>query len=255
VISGDARPSDDEPTIAAFGDGDVAASVVSMSQRHPEGLDADYLEWHVLDHLPEQYRLTGLRLGQRWVSTPACRAARAVSEPPFDAVDHVVQYLFAEPVGPALDAFFPLGGALRRIGRMPMLLPRVMVGGWELVGARAAPRVLVGASVVPWRPATGVYAIVERIRGPVPGGGLDELVAVPGVAGAWCWAGAEPRHERLDSTAGLGLTVCHLDGDPIAVAGAMGEVMDRRGADGALVALLAAPFELVRAGEWDRCLP
>ena len=38
-----------------------------MSSRHPDGLDADYLRWHMLDHLPEQVpRLNGLRLGQRW---------------------------------------------------------------------------------------------------------------------------------------------------------------------------------------------
>ena len=68
---GPPRPSDAEPAIAEFGNGDVAAAVVSMSQRHPDGQDAAYLEWHMLDHLPEQYRLRGLRHGQRWVSTPA----------------------------------------------------------------------------------------------------------------------------------------------------------------------------------------
>ena len=103
-------PSDAEPAIASFGNGDVAASVVSMSMRHADGLDAEYLRWHVLDHLPEQFRLVGLRSGQRWVSTPACRARRAASEPPYDAVDHIVQYLFAEPVGDAFDAVLPPRG-------------------------------------------------------------------------------------------------------------------------------------------------
>jgi hypothetical protein len=37
-----------------------------------------YNEWHQLDHMPEQYPLPGMAFGQRWVSTPACRAARAV---------------------------------------------------------------------------------------------------------------------------------------------------------------------------------
>ena len=35
-----------------------------------------YNEWHQLDHMPEQYPLDGIAYGQRWVSTPACRAAR-----------------------------------------------------------------------------------------------------------------------------------------------------------------------------------
>jgi len=249
--------SDAAPAIGEYGQGDVATSVVSMSRRHAEGHDAEYLEWHMLDHLPEQYRLPGLRLGQRWVSTPACRQARIVSEAPYADVDHIVQYLFAEPVGVGLDRFFPLGAALRRIGRMPMALPRVQVGGWELVDTRAAPRVLVGAAVVPWRPALGVFVLVERnVSPPGTGGdGLDRLVDVPGVAGAWCWAGAAPRHERLDSTAGLGLTVCYLDGLALEVAPALGPVLARRWAEGKLLPLLAAPFELVTPGQWDRHRP
>ena len=258
---GPPRPSDTEPAIAEFGNGDVAAAVVSMSQRHPDGQDASYLEWHMLDHLPEQYRLRGLRHGQRWVSTPGCRATRAASEPPFDAVDHIVQYLFAEPVDPALDRFFPLGGALRGIGRMPTLLPRVQVGGWTLDGVMAADRVLVGAAVLPWRPARGVYILIERLDDAStvdpadgPGDRLDGLVDVAGVAGAWCWSGAEPRHDRLESTAGLALTVCYLDEPPIEVAGRLAPELAVRAATGR-TPLLAAPFEIVVPGQWDRHLP
>ena len=59
-----------------------------------------YNEWHQLDHLPEQYPLPGIVHGQRWVSTPACRAARAVSGPPLDPIHYVTCYLMAEPIGP-----------------------------------------------------------------------------------------------------------------------------------------------------------
>ncbi len=229
-----------------------------MSSRHPDGQDAAYLEWHMLDHLPEQYRLAGLRLGQRWVSTPACRAARAASVAPFDAVDHVVQYLFAQPAQPTLDRFFPLGGALRSIGRMPMLLPRVQVGGWDLDRAVAAERVLVGAAVLPWRPASGVYALIERrdpAGGSPAGDHIDELVAVPGVAGAWRWSGTAPRHRQLESTADLVFTVCYLDGSPIEVAAAIASVLAETGSVDGDSLLLAAPFELVVPGAWDRSLP
>ena len=250
-------PSDSDPRIAAFGNGDVTAAVVSMSSRHPQGLDADYLRWHVTDHLPEQYRLVGLRLGQRWVSTPACRAARAASVAPFDQVDHVVQYLFAEPVDDALDRFFPLGTALREIGRMPMQLPRVQVGGWDLVATTAAGRVLVGGAVMPWYPCSGVYLLVERAAGPEPArpGTPDELMAVPGVAGAWTYAGTEPRHPRLASTAGLAMTVCYLDRSPTDVAADLAPVLGDRWSDGSRTPLLAAPFEMVVADGWDRHLP
>src|SRR5262245_55257279 len=88
-------PSDDLPELLAYGRGDTATVVVSMSARHPEGRDAEYLEWHALDHRPEQHRLEGLRGSLRVVSTPDCRAARAASEAPYDDVDHVVAYLFA----------------------------------------------------------------------------------------------------------------------------------------------------------------
>jgi len=250
-------PSDADPGIAAFGDGDAAAAVVSMSSRHPDGLDADYLRWHLLDHLPEQYRLGGLRSGQRWVSTPACRAARAASVAPFDEVDHVVQYLFAEPVDAALDRFFPLGAALAGNGRMPMALPRVQVGGWELDGRLAADRVLVGAAVLPWRPASGVYLLVERCdgTGSQRPASLEALVRVPGVAGAWSFSGAEPRHRRLASTAGLGMTVCYLDRSPVEVAAELAPVLVDRWSDGSRTPRLAAPFELVVPGRWDRHLP
>ena len=39
-----------------------------------------YNEWHQLDHMPEQFPIRGVAYGQRWVSTPACRDARAVDE-------------------------------------------------------------------------------------------------------------------------------------------------------------------------------
>jgi hypothetical protein len=210
---------------------DVATAVVSMSAAHPEGRDDEYVAWHLLDHLPEQYRLPGLRLGQRWRSTPELRAARAASEPPYDAVDHVVQYQFGEPVGPALDAFFALGAELHAAGRMPISLPSVQLGGWDLSEVAAAERVLVDAAVVPWRPATGAYLVIEAEAG-TP---LAALAAVPGVAGGWRYAGTGDRHERLASTAGHVLTVCWLDEQPVEVAAAIAQVLGGN-------PLLAAPF-------------
>ena len=47
----------------------------------PEVLDParhrDYNAWHQLDHLPENRALRGVLHGERWVRTPACRAASA----------------------------------------------------------------------------------------------------------------------------------------------------------------------------------
>jgi hypothetical protein len=241
------RPSDADDAVLATGRGDVVSAVVSMSARSDDGTDGEYLRWHVLDHLPEQHRLPGLRHGQRWVSTPECRARRAAEAPPFDQVDHVVTYLFAPPVGLHLDAFFELGRALNKGGRMPRSLPRVHLAAYDLVDRRAADRILVGADVVPWRWATGVYVAVEPAASPpVP---LAELVARPGVAGAWRFRGSDAhRPDRLAPSADLALTVSYLDADPVQLAGDLGELLVPD-------ALFGAPFHVVAPPHWDRHLP
>src|SRR5262245_45701567 len=171
-------PSAALPDVLALGHTDVTTIVVSMATRHPEGRDAEYLAWHTLDHRPEQHRLTGLRGSIRLVSTPECRSWRAVSDARYDAVDHVMTYLFTDPE--ALEPFGALGAALAKGGRMPLRLPNVELAAYRLDGTDAAPRVCVGADVIPWRPALGVYLLVERGATPA-----SALVDVPGVAGVW----------------------------------------------------------------------
>jgi hypothetical protein len=233
--------------VLATGRGDVATAVLSMSSRSEDSSDAAYLEWHVLDHLPEQHRLPGLRHGQRWVSTPACRGARVAEAPPYDQVDHVVAYLFAPPVGANLDRFFELGRALNAGGRIPRSLPRVRLAAYDLVERAAADRILVGADVVPWRWANGVHLTIEPATS--ASGSLAELVALPGVAGGWRFVGSdEHRPDRLAPSASHRVTVAYLDDDPVRAAGPLGELV---GPD----ALLAAPFHVVHPPDWDRHLP
>ena len=229
----------------------VRAGVFSMSARSPERRDREYLEWHALDHLPEQYRIPELRSGTRWVSTPACRAARAASTARYDAVDHVVGYLFADPLDDALAAFFSLGAALREAGRMPLRLPLVELGGFELRATLAAAGALVDATVLPWRPARGVYLLAED------GAAADvaTLLDVEGVAGAWSFDGSDAIHPRLAATAGVRLTLLYLDEDPPAVAARLTEVLHVRWHDASLTPLLAAPFVAVVPWRWDAALP
>ena len=222
----------------------VRFAVVSMSARSPEGRDAEYLEWHGLDHHPEQYGIDGIRLGQRWVSTPACRAVRAVDHPRFAEVDHVMQYLFADPLDASIDEFFRLGNTLHKAGRMPIRIPAVELGGWNLTERAAAASALVRPEVVPWRPARGAYLAVEAAG---PASTVDDLCAVPGVAGAWRYRGGV-FHDRLVDTTGLILTVLYLDGDPVETGASL---QSRPWAE----PLLAAPFEAVVPWAWDRALP
>lgn len=247
----DPTPSDRAPDVLAHGSTDVSACVVSMSARSPTGGDAEYLRWHALDHLPEQYRLAGVRAGTRWVSTPACRAVRRASSRRFDAVDHVVQYLFADPLDEAMATFFGLGADLGKVGRMPVRLPSVELGGYRRTGGVAAPDALVGVDVLPWRPATGVFLVVEDGQS-AP---ADALTSVAGVAGAWQYSGSNTMHPSLAATEGLHLTVCFLDDDPIAAVDRLAHALTARWESGTTVPLLAAPFVTVVPYAWDRVLP
>jgi hypothetical protein len=241
-------PSDEVDAILATGRSGVTTIFVSMSLRHPDGGDADYLAWHTMDHRPEQYRLAALRSSLRLVSTPACRAARAIRDAHLDATDHVMTYFFADAA--ALPVFNDLGAALRIAGRMPYVLPPVERGVYGVRETRAAQRIKIGADVLPWWPASGVYLLVE------PGhAGAPELCDVPGVAGTWS-AVAVPADPGL-ATAEVGqrITYCFLDGDPLATAARLRPVLERRWSETGATPLLAAPFHPVVPRDWDRHLP
>jgi hypothetical protein len=233
----------------ATGRTDVTTIYVSMSARHPDGRDADYLEWHSLDHRPEQHRLAGLRASFRVVSTPACRAARATHDERYDAVDHVMTYLFTDE--DALPAFNDLNLAMAEVGRTPYLLPTVERAVYHLDGTAAAPRVKVGADVMPWWPACGVYLLVEQ------GGSTPvELREVPGVGGVW-WGGARPMdapYATADTT-GQQITYCFLDDDPAAVGERLRPVLASRWNREDVSPLLAAPFHTLVDYDWGRYLP
>jgi hypothetical protein len=251
-------PSDRLTDVLATGRGDARLAFISLSARDPDGRDAEYLEWHALDHRPEQYRLTGLRGSLRLVSTPACRAARAASAEAFDAVDHVMTYLF--DAAEAITPFLALGKALHEGGRMPHRLPSVSNMIAEVAGKHAAPRILAGADVLPWRPAIGAYLLIEKGQA-----SAEALVDTPGVAGAWWFAGgAGPAAARSGATqfppngqdsTGLQFTYCYLDDDPVAVAGRLADKVRVRWASGAVQGLLAAPFFTAVPYDWRRSLP
>jgi hypothetical protein len=230
-------PSDELTAVLATGVTDVTTIFVSMVSRAPDGRDAQYLEWHSLDHRPEQYRVAGLRHSLRLISTPACRAARAASDPRYDAVDHVMTYFFARTA--ALEQFTALSAALGG-DRRPYRMPTVQANYFALTGKIAARRAIAGADVMPWRPSRGVYLLLEH-DAPSPA----DLIEVDGVAGIW-W------HQ---DDAGLQLTYCFTDEDPVQVAQWMREPLARRWAAGKIVPLLAAPLYTLVPFEWERYLP
>jgi hypothetical protein len=241
-------PSDQLPNVLGTGLTDVQIAFISLSAREPNGRDAEYLEWHSLDHRPEQSRLAGLRNSLRLVSTPACRAVRAASTEKYDAVDHVMTYLFTgfEPLGPFAD----LGAALNEGGRMPLRLPSVEFMTADLVEKVANPVAVAGADVIPWRPAQGVYLLIERGHSPA-----DALAAIPGVAGIWSYHGTVAPGQFATDARGLQVTYCYLDDDPVATGERLGEVVRQRWDSEGVVGLLAAPFFTLVPFEWTRSLP
>jgi len=234
------------PEILATGRGDITTLFVSMAARHPRGEDARYLRWHTLDHRPEQHRLATLRASLRIVSTPGCRAARAACAPQCEAIDHVMTYFFSDPAG--LADFGRLSTALRDAGRAPEVLPPVLRGVYRVGARAAAARARVGADVLPWWPARGVYLLLEENAA-----AADALIEVPGVAGVW--SGNATASEHASAAPGQQITYCFLEEDPIATAGKLRPVLERHWANTVARPLLAAPFYPVVAHEWDRYLP
>lgn len=241
-------PSELLPDVLATGATAAQYAFISLSARHPDGRDAEYIEWHSLDHRPEQYRLPELRHSLRLVSTPACRKARAASLDHYDSVDHVMTYMFTDAGG--IPGFNVLGGALNVAGRMPIRLPSVGYITADLAGKIAAERAVAGADVIPWRPALGVYLIIEEGQA-----SPASLVEIPGVAGIWWYHGAAAPAPYNHDARGLQVSYCFLDADPIAAAEKLGEAMQSRWASGAVKGLLAAPFLAVVPFEWTRYLP
>ena len=241
-------PSDEVDGVLAAGRGDIGTLFVSMARRHPDGRDAEYLQWHTLDHRPEQHRLTGVRASLRLVSTPACRAARASSDERFDAIDHVMTYFFTDQSG--LTSFNELSKALGGADRKLPLLPPVQRGVYAVQHKSAAPRIKTGADVLPWWPIRGVYLLVETgTTSPT------ELVAIDGVGGVWS-ADSQPVDASLASAQpGQSVTYCFLDDDPVATAERLRPVLEDRWTQAGVEPLLAAPFYPVVPYEWDRYVP
>jgi len=200
-----------------------------------------YNEWHQLDHMPEQYPLDGIAFGQRWVSTPACRAARAVSEAPLDPIHYMTLYLMTEPVDRTLREFMQLGRDLHDVGRFHLHRRARLSGPFPFRGSAVAPRVLISPEAVPYRPNLGVYVEVEEIGGAVdPRAHLDALCSTPGVAGAWSFADDERR-----------VIVTWLDGPPLELCEPLAPIVARRRAESPGRTVFAGPLETITPWQWN----
>lgn len=241
-------PSDEVTEILATGSGQITTLFVSMATRHPDGKDAEYLCWHTLDHRPEQHRLAAVRASLRLVSTPACRSARALSDGPLDAVDHVMTYFFTDAAG--LHDFNELSTALGNAGRKLPLLPPVERGVYEVQSKATAPGVKAGSDVLPWLPVRGAFVLVER-----GSASMKPLAEVDGVVGVWSALSRQVDASLANAQGNQSITYCFLDDDPVAAAERLRPVLAARWRDSGIEPLFAAPFFAVVPYEWDRYVP
>jgi hypothetical protein len=233
----------------------VKVGFFSFTEITDPGEHRSYNEWHQLDHMPEQYPLAGMAYGQRWVSTPACRAARRVDGDLLAPVHYLTLYLMTEPVETTLEQFHTLGGELRRLGRFHQHRRACLSGPFELEASGVAARVCISAEAVPYRPNCGAYVVVEDLgpdggEGPTPGEAeLGELVAAAGVAGVWTFVS---RAERAMAwrPGRRRITVCFLDADPLAVSPSLDAVVSAWPRPSEQV-IHAGPYEAITPWRWN----
>jgi hypothetical protein len=240
----------------------IESGFFSLTSTPPEGDEAEYLRWHLLDHLPEQYALPGIRLGTRWRADEGCVARRLAVSDDLAPVRHVMSYLITDPVEGTLREFARLGGRLRDEGRYPQPATPHLLGAYELTGTWAAPSALVSPEVVPFRAHRGVYLVLER---PPADGGVARhwrewhdtehvpaLLAIDGVAGVCTFATSDrlgthaTQGRRFDLPAwdprGLEVSVIYLDGDVGATAERLAPRIEDRWRGPDVIPELAGPF-------------
>jgi hypothetical protein len=239
----------------------VKVGFFSMTGGALSGDDAAYLEWHLLDHMPEQHSIPGIRLGTRWRADDECVALRTASTDQLAPVRHVVSYLMTDPVEQTLVSFAELGRRCAEAGRFPEPASSFLLGAFHLIDSYAAPRVRVSAAAVPFRPHRGAYLIVEV---PVDQVALDgwlrwhhvehvpAVLAVDGVAGVCTFRASTLLGAGADQGTRFGvpawdpggrlITVVYVDGAVTDAAARLEPLVRSRWASGAVAGQLAGPF-------------
>jgi hypothetical protein len=236
----------------------VKAAFFSFTPPSPPDDDGGYLRWHLLDHMPEQYQLPGIQLGLRYLADADCIATRVAASGDLEDVGNLVNYLVGDPVQETHDEFMALGRRLAEMGRFPEHRPSLQLRMPALLRWYAAPKALISAEVVPFRPHRGVVVVVEE---PVVADTevweqwLDAdhhpaLLDVPGVAGVWRYRSTDS-WDLHPATRGnpQHITVIYLDEDPIVTTAAVTPLLEERWRSGAARPQFAGPLRSMI--EWE----
>lgn len=195
----------------------------------------EYNEWHQLDHPPENLLLPGVAWGERWARTADCAELTQAPATEYAELDFVAMYWFRDPVEESVASWSALAEHSFQWGRRPELsyVERPFVGFFTPVRGYVAPRVLVSAEALPFRPNRGVRLTLTRLKEPYSISAerafvwedttaMAELLRIPGVAGGWTFSflcnqhhPTVPRGDAADVPAGsLRLRLLFLDQDP-----------------------------------------
>lgn len=236
-----AAPVDPDRTL--HGLADVGRVFFSFPEITDPDRHRDYNLWHQFDHLPQNRALPGVRHGERWVRSPACRAASpaapaAAGDPrgaDLEAAHYMAMYWFADPVESSIEEWFELGARTGEVGRRPEVAwtRRPFMGFFEPVAGAVADGVRVGAGAVPLLPHAGV--VLDVRRGVGQAADAEAWAGVPGVHGSWTFAG-------LGDAADLVLTLAWCAIDPVGVVDAV---------PAAPTGILRTPLAAIVPGEWD----
>jgi len=155
-------------------------------------------------------------------------------------------YLMTEPVERTLREFMQLGRDLHAVGRFHLHRRAQLSGPFPWLDAAVAPRVLISAAAVPYRPNLGVYVEIEELGdvraaagAELHSGHLAALCVVPGVAGAWSFADDQRR-----------VTVTWLDAPPLEVRERIDALVARRRDAAPTRTVFAGPFEAITPWQW-----
>ena len=194
-----------------------------------DGRHRGYNEWHLFDHMPEQFKLEGLQWGQRWVATPELVERRVWAVGDIAAAHYVTLYLMTEPLRRALDEFYALGRSLNSVGRFFKARRSHLSGPFTLIKTYAAPGTLIDAEAIPYRPNRGLFVTVQDHVAGASDAALDEarqwydqvhipdLLSVRGAVGCWCFEampGGGPTGEDPNPR-GRTIRAYWLDEDPV----------------------------------------
>ncbi len=161
-------------------------------------------------------------------------------------------YLMGEPLDTTLEAFRALGGALRAAGRFHEHRRSRLSGPFTVTAMTSAPRVLVSAEAVAYRPNRGVYVVVREGTATADDASLAAgLLEVEGVAGVWTFS-TDASFERHGWHPGdKTITVAYLDEEALSVAPGAGALVRARPDQELRPILFAGPMETITPWRWD----